>query len=247
MDAGSRNRIRPELKFSRFVREAFNDLTNIDSRFWLTVRGLARPGHLTREWVEGRGDRALPPMRLYLIASAAFFLLGGSSWLMSQSSDVIALWVTDERVSDLNVQALRDAVLHRINSWVALIRMCSLLVLGLLLAALAPRNGPRLVPSLVLAMHFYTVTFFLIAIMSLALWLAGLFVAQQDALAVGYWLVYAERAVMGLWLIIALRRVHERSWWMTVSCAVLVWLVDSMLLIGAFAVTIGVLEVFMMN
>jgi hypothetical protein len=78
MDAGSRNRIRPELKFSRFVREAFNDLTNIDSRFWLTVRGLARPGHLTRGWVEGRGDRALPPMRLYLIASAAFFLLGGS-------------------------------------------------------------------------------------------------------------------------------------------------------------------------
>ena len=61
-----------------FVREATEDLTHADSRLWQTLIALlARPGLLTREFLDGRRARYLPPLRLYLVLSLVFFLLSG--------------------------------------------------------------------------------------------------------------------------------------------------------------------------
>jgi hypothetical protein len=59
-----------------FLTEAAENITHADSRVWLTLWPLlAKPGFLTREFFEGRRARYLPPFRLYLVVSAAFFLL----------------------------------------------------------------------------------------------------------------------------------------------------------------------------
>ncbi|NBU25723.1 MAG: DUF3667 domain-containing protein, partial [Gammaproteobacteria bacterium] len=56
--------------------ETIETVTHADSRLWRTIGTLlARPGRLTREWLEGRRVRYLPPFRLYLIASVTCFLL----------------------------------------------------------------------------------------------------------------------------------------------------------------------------
>ena len=58
-----------------FAREATEDLTHADSRLWRTLGALLfRPGCLTREFLTGRRARYLPPVRLYLVISVAFFL-----------------------------------------------------------------------------------------------------------------------------------------------------------------------------
>jgi hypothetical protein len=58
-----------------FTREATEDLTHTDSRLWHTLGALLfRPGYLTREFLAGRRARYLPPVRLYLVISVAFFL-----------------------------------------------------------------------------------------------------------------------------------------------------------------------------
>lgn len=62
-----------------FSREAFEDLTHADSRLWRTMIALLfKPGYLTREFIEGRRVRYLPPIRLYLVLSVLFFLVVGS-------------------------------------------------------------------------------------------------------------------------------------------------------------------------
>jgi len=59
-----------------FAAEALEDITNADSRLWRTlVPLLLRPGRLTREFFAGRRARYLPPVRLYLVLSVAFFLV----------------------------------------------------------------------------------------------------------------------------------------------------------------------------
>jgi hypothetical protein len=59
-----------------FLRDATEDLTHTDSRLWRTLWALlARPGTLTREYLDGHRVRYLPPLRLYLVVSLAFFLL----------------------------------------------------------------------------------------------------------------------------------------------------------------------------
>jgi hypothetical protein len=59
-----------------FLREATEGLTHADSRLWLTLATLlARPGALTREFLDGHRVRYLPPLRLYLVISLVFFLV----------------------------------------------------------------------------------------------------------------------------------------------------------------------------
>jgi len=59
-----------------FLGEALEDLTHADSRLWRTLTALfMRPGDLTCEFLSGRRARYLPPVRLYLVLSVAFFLL----------------------------------------------------------------------------------------------------------------------------------------------------------------------------
>lgn len=55
--------------------EAAEALTHADSRLWRTLGPLIlRPGFLTREFLDGRRARYLPPLRLYLVFSVLFFL-----------------------------------------------------------------------------------------------------------------------------------------------------------------------------
>jgi hypothetical protein len=58
------------------LRDAFGDLLDIDSRLWRTlVPLLRRPGKLTRDYLEGRRARFMPPFRMYLVLSIVFFLV----------------------------------------------------------------------------------------------------------------------------------------------------------------------------
>lgn len=59
-----------------FMSEAAESITHADSRVWRTLVPLViRPGFLTREFLDGRRARYLPPFRLYLVLSVIFFLV----------------------------------------------------------------------------------------------------------------------------------------------------------------------------
>ena len=58
------------------LRDAFGDLLEFDSRLWRTLVPLmVRPGRLTRDYLEGRRARYMPPFRMYLVLSIVFFLV----------------------------------------------------------------------------------------------------------------------------------------------------------------------------
>lgn len=60
----------------RIVAEALEDQLSLDGKLPRTLLGLLfRPGFLTREYVEGRIARYVPPFRLYLASSLLFFLV----------------------------------------------------------------------------------------------------------------------------------------------------------------------------
>ena len=70
----------PDRNFMRFfpalLRDLMEDLLDLDSRFIRTTKPLLfKPGRLTRDYMEGRRFRYVPPMRLYIFSSIVFFLL----------------------------------------------------------------------------------------------------------------------------------------------------------------------------
>lgn len=58
------------------TRDAFGDLLEIDSRLWRTLRSLMlKPGMLTKDYLQGRRARYMPPFRTYLVLSVVFFVV----------------------------------------------------------------------------------------------------------------------------------------------------------------------------
>ncbi len=58
------------------ISDAFGDLFEIDSRLWQTlILLIMRPGQLTRDYLQGRRARYMPPFRSYLVLSLIFFLV----------------------------------------------------------------------------------------------------------------------------------------------------------------------------
>lgn len=66
------------------LRESLEDLLSVEGRAFRTLRPLLlRPGALTADYLAGRRAHYTPPFRLYLVASAAFFL----GFLLTRSID----------------------------------------------------------------------------------------------------------------------------------------------------------------
>lgn len=65
-----------ELRLTDLAGEALEDLTDLDSRLWRTLRGLLfSPGSVTADYIGGRRARYIPPVRLYLVVSFLVFLV----------------------------------------------------------------------------------------------------------------------------------------------------------------------------
>ncbi len=69
----ARNRL---ISLWELISDAFGDLLELDSRLWRTLIPLfAKPGQLTRDYLEGRRARYMPPFRMYLVLSLVFFVV----------------------------------------------------------------------------------------------------------------------------------------------------------------------------
>lgn len=123
------------------ARETWREVSSFDSRGWRTLKGLALPGRLTRSWIRGDREEGYPPIRVYLVASAAYFLLGTHPSLAALTEDSVRELVPDDAVSGLNPSSLRSTIERQVTSWVAFLRFLTLIPVGLAMAAVAPR-GP---------------------------------------------------------------------------------------------------------
>jgi hypothetical protein len=87
-------RLEPPLhSLGHFLMVAFEDVTHADSRLWRTLWALFfKPGFLTREFLDGRRARYLPPVRLYLVISLVFFV-----WFATLAKTPDSEHMTDEQ------------------------------------------------------------------------------------------------------------------------------------------------------
>jgi uncharacterized protein DUF3667 len=69
-------KVEVHVSLRRMLMEALDDQFSLNSALPRTIGALMfRPGHLTREYMGGRIARYIPPFRLYLVTSVAFFLV----------------------------------------------------------------------------------------------------------------------------------------------------------------------------
>lgn len=74
-NCGQRSRSRL-ISLWELISDAFGDLFELDSRLWQTlIPLLIRPGRLTRDYLQGKRARFMPPFRMYLVLSLLFFVV----------------------------------------------------------------------------------------------------------------------------------------------------------------------------
>jgi len=101
------------VSLGRLVGDLFEEVFQLESRLWRTLWTLfRRPGLLTREYNAGRRVSYTTPLRLYLVASVAYFFVAG---LMPQQ-------LPDENVH-VDVPQLNDVQQHKLDAAPAWARM----------------------------------------------------------------------------------------------------------------------------
>jgi hypothetical protein len=228
----------------RLFGDLAEELFQLESRLWRTLWTLVRkPGLLTVEYNAGRRVRYTAPLRLYLLASVAYFAM--MSLLPAKTPRIEAkLDAKDEaelsreldaelrspferrlktRVLELSKsdpQALGERVTAALESQVPK-AMVVLLPAFALLSWLFFRT-PRMyyVEHLVLALHVHAFAF----LVMLLGWLT-----RNDVLAL------SSLPLAWLWMVLAMRRVFGRGWWATIWRAVLIGNFYSNLVVLALA------------
>jgi hypothetical protein len=111
--------------FPALLRELLEDFMDFDSRFMRTIKPLLfKPGKLTRDYLDGRRFRYVPPMRLYIFSSLALFFLiavfADNSLHFERNTDSDEPGLTI-RMSDDDKQDLEEALseLEKVNPGLA--------------------------------------------------------------------------------------------------------------------------------
>ena len=219
------------------LHESAQELTNWDGKVPTTLKALfLRPGVLTVDFLAGRRARWIPPLRLYLICSIAFFLakpvieaatgrpLREGARITITNADGTRTLTPEERrevaeglpgrifgVERLERAAANGAQLNRTIDTAFPKAMFLILPFFAFLTSLAwKRAQPRYPAHLYTALHLHAAWFgaFTLAMVAAAIFPSDTGEALIGLGAVGYITWYS---------LSALRRVFGESWWKTIA------------------------------
>jgi hypothetical protein len=228
------------LSIRSLARELRAELSTFDFKTVRSLRGLARPGWLTHEYLAGRQQPYLSPLRLYLLCAAMFFLaapLAGFTLddLTRQDTTGLLERVTTARMKAKGIDRplFAERFDLRLQTVCTLGLSVSVAGAALLLRLLFRRHRQPFGAHVVFALHY--VAFLYLA--AIVLGIAGRSLAIPPMVNVA--LVYA---IVGPYLVLALRRVYgerlSRTLLKAGVIALLTLVLDSIVNVAAVLLTI---------
>lgn len=99
-----------EKPFGFLIVDLMGDMLAFDSRLWKTLKSvLFKPGHMAKEYIEGKRVKYMPPFRFYVFVSFVFFLLVSIKSVQDNKSEMKQTLKNHTAVDSL--QQISDSVL----------------------------------------------------------------------------------------------------------------------------------------
>ena len=180
-----------------FLEDAVESLFNIDNRWLKTLRDLfVHPGKVTREYIEGKRAKYLPPLRLYLSVSLVYFLL----IQLTESTQVFLISISDSGNADSHLGAVVQYgmfLLVPVMAWIAQL--------------FYRKRKAYYVEYLIFAFHIHTLWFLLLIYELLVTWAGGYISASWAPTAV---LILSLPARIGVfaYLILYIKKTFSKGW-----------------------------------
>jgi hypothetical protein len=202
-----------------FVQQAAADVTSLDSRILRTLGVLlARPGRLTREYLDGRRIRYTKPLQLYLGAAAAFFFVNAYRPFLNfdPRTGVVtsSLGATGVNVGmgeearaqvaakGMSLEVFGERFESAVTGYLPALLIGLVLIFGVMLRVFFPRQRRGLVEHAVFALH-WSAFYLLLMIVDRLLPQTGTVAAVLNGLIQVASLVYLATAI---------RHVYGQSW-----------------------------------
>ena len=199
------------LKVGRFLRQFGKELLNLDFKSVKSLAALFRPGYLAEEFLAGRRQRYLGPLKMYFLCAALFFFI--APLVSGFSLQKVLLQDGQEGLRTLVMQRLAETKMNfdvfatrfnlRLNSVYTIALGMSAIGAALVLWVFFYRVAPSLGTHVVFALYY--VSFFYL--MAIALGAANEALRHPNPL----WLLPIEYGVLCPYLFFALRRVYRES------------------------------------
>jgi hypothetical protein len=175
--ACGQSRRSPIVTLPAFASHVMGELARLDSRLIRSVGALLfRPGHLTREYLDGRRVRYTQPVQLYLAAAAIFFLMNVYRpfiWIDTERLRVVGelpgMIISSEVVRARLLAFPSDATTYElfsvrfagaVNGFLPVLLIGSVVLFSGILHLTNRRQEPRFLPHAVFALHW--IAFFLL-------------------------------------------------------------------------------------
>ena len=229
--------------FGSIARHFWDELVSLDYKTVRSLAALVHPGRLAAEFIAGRRNRFLSPLKLYFLAAALFFVIAPRvtdftfERQMALDSDGEFRTLVEARMAETRMSRalFAERFNARLQTIYTLTPILGVLSATLVLRMLFGRRYPWLGPHVVFALYYVAFMFgVLLLIHGLNDWLQGanlnLLLGLQFAVAVPY-------------LFVALRRVYGeppgRTLWKTVTLLALTFLIDAPINVAAMLVSVA--------
>ena len=216
------------------------ELSTFDFKTVRSLRGLARPGFLTYEYLAGRQQPYLSPLKLYLLCAAIFFLVAPVAGLtlddlVRQDSTGLLERVVSARMKarGLDRPLFAERFDFRLQTVYTFGLSVSVVGASLLLSLLFRRHRQPFGAHLVLALHY--VAFLYLAAILVGVAGRSFAMPPMGSIAFAY-------AIIGPYLVLALRRVYaepmSRTLLKAAVLALLTFVLDTAVNAAAILLTI---------
>lgn len=200
---------------SELLGEVFVDTFDFDGRAARTLKLLLfRPGHLTRQYLQGKRKRFTPPFRLYLVISVVFFL--GAAWIAEQG----VLLTGDQTLGTDAPQQARFVAED-------LPRLMFLLLPAFALLLKAAYRSRLYFDHLIHSLHLHCAAYLILALM----------LPFEQSAEAAWPLMLLQLALMGYWLwyfYCSIKIVYAEGWVVTLMKTLALSFAYLMLVAGAF-------------
>jgi hypothetical protein len=235
-ECGQQKIVSSELTLGGFVLHAISEVFNIDARFFRTLRLLiTKPGFLTSEYLRVRRASYATPTQLYVVITAVFFLASirvdfDVDSLVQQVPTLqqnIAKRAAAEHVSP---EIIKDRMNNTLENYIPFYTLFIIVFFALCLRLVY--RAWYYIEHLVFALHFITAV--------LMVWIFSIILeAFIPALSQNLSILFVV-LISVVYLVMALRRVHDSVWWRIVPTVV-----AFLMLFGAYLVVTIALAMFL--
>jgi Protein of unknown function (DUF3667) len=152
------------LGFHDVLHEVTHEFLHVDGKIINTLTVLVtKPGQLTKDLVEGRRARYIPPLRLYLTLSLVFFFL--AAVVPTRGTGAIRFSVTDDNgkvvAPTAEQQRQADEAVAHVIALLPRVLFVLVPLFALLTFGFFRRSQPQLVAHLYFALHMHAFAFLL--------------------------------------------------------------------------------------